>query len=112
LDRAEFGSNPQVASDIRHHVGLAVKEAVHNAVKHSQTEKLALRIAFADGSLIIEVRDWGKGFVHGSVEGRGLENMRHRAQAIGAALTVESVLDVGTVVRFEIPGSFRADRKV
>ncbi len=111
LNRAEFGSNPQVSSDIRHHVSLAVKEAVHNAVKHSQTEKLALSIAFAGGMLIIEVRDWGKGFMQGRVEGRGLENMRHRSEVIGAVLAMESDLDAGTVVRFEIPDSFRADRK-
>ena len=50
--------------------------------------------------LQIRVTDNGKGIVGERVGGRGLMNMRSRANKVGGTLTLESVPGTGTRVKF------------
>jgi signal transduction histidine kinase len=103
LNAGEISENVAVSSEIRHGISMAVKEAVHNAVKHSEATKIALKIGYQKRLLTAEVRDDGKGFDLGKIEGHGLENMRARMQSIGGKVGVESAPGQGTTVRFEVP---------
>ncbi len=69
----------------RHNIFLAVKEAVHNAVKHASARQIHLRLALQEKSITLEIADDGGGFadVGGEAEGDGLRNMRMRMTNLG-----------------------------
>jgi PAS domain S-box-containing protein len=75
------------------------QEAVHNAVKHAQAQKVLISLA-ADGGLVLSVQDDGIGMPAEPAEkpGLGLRIMRNRAAIIGATLTFEPAEPTGTVV--------------
>jgi signal transduction histidine kinase len=80
-----------------------VQEALTNALKHSRARAVHVVIALEDGGdapwLNIRVTDNGRGITQEGVGGRGLLNMRARAQKIGAQLKLETVPGAGTLVQ-------------
>jgi signal transduction histidine kinase len=91
-----------VTSELRHNITLAVKEALHNAIKHAGATEITARMEFADPRLVILIEDNGRGFDAATVTpGRGLENMCQRMELIGGVVSMET--SAGTRVRFEIP---------
>jgi signal transduction histidine kinase len=88
------------------HVCHIVQEALFNIVKHSQATKAKIIVEEDDDShlLIIRVLDNGSGFsLHklqksASLESRGLNNMKFRAQRLGGNLTINSTLGKGTEI--------------
>jgi signal transduction histidine kinase len=85
-----------------------VQEAVTNAIKHSGARRVTLATRWVDGpepEVCIEVRDDGRGLDNGAAAGgRGLHNMRERANRLGGALAVDAG-DPGTVVTLRLPAS-------
>ena len=51
-----------IPSEVRHHIFLAVKEALNNAARHSGASQVWLRIKTTDTEAIISVEDDGAGF--------------------------------------------------
>src|SRR5262249_32321323 len=51
-----------VSGEVRHHLFLAVKEALNNAVRHGSATEIAFRVRLADGCLQISISDNGSGF--------------------------------------------------
>ena len=93
-----------VPSAVRHHVTLAVKEAVHNALKHSGATELQTRIRFSAPFLTIVISDNGKGFEEEEIkQGNGISNMRHRMAMVKGKVAIESLKGKGTTICFEIP---------
>jgi DNA-binding LacI/PurR family transcriptional regulator/signal transduction histidine kinase len=75
-----------------------VQEALSNALRHSGSEVVMLRLFRRDGLLVAEVRDFGRGFLPDSMgRGMGLRIMRFRAESMGARLEISS-LDPGICV--------------
>jgi signal transduction histidine kinase len=100
---AELPSEFQVSSQLRHNITMAVKEAVHNVIKHSKASELTLRVEFEHGVLVVYVRDNGCGFtVNGCASGNGLTNMDRRMQDIGGSCVVESEPEKGTSVQLRL----------
>jgi signal transduction histidine kinase len=93
--------------DMRHNIFLIVKEALTNARKHSSAREVHVRAKATANSLEIVVEDDGKGLdpSAASRDGHrhGLGNMRRRAAAIGATLSVASTLGQGTKVHLAVP---------
>ncbi|MEI8088160.1 MAG: sensor histidine kinase [Opitutaceae bacterium] len=92
-----------VSSRTRHHLLMAVKEALSNSLKHSGGNEMRVSLAIVDSNLIFSVSDDGRGFdlsAHGS--GNGLANMRTRLEAIGGTCEVRSVLAAGTTITFTL----------
>jgi signal transduction histidine kinase len=81
------------------HLYFIAQEAVHNAVKHAQAQKVRINLT-TDGDLVLRVQDDGIGIPSESVanQGMGLRIMRNRASIIGANLTIEPAKPTGTVV--------------
>ncbi len=87
-----------------------VQEAVGNVRKHAQAQNVWIAVAEQDSTLLIGVRDDGRGFdvdrltaeydQRGSL---GLLNMRERAQALGGRLTVRSRPGLGTAIVVAVP---------
>jgi signal transduction histidine kinase len=95
----------QLSSQVRHNLSLAVKEAVHNVIKHAQAAEISLRVVFAQGCLDIFVQDNGVGFLPKATntdEGNGLSNMKQRLADIGGECTIESQPGQGTTVHLHL----------
>jgi signal transduction histidine kinase len=82
------------------------QEALHNAVRHADATRLTLRLAAADGRLVLEVVDDGRGFDPADPELRsrrlGLTSMEERARRLGGRVDIRSAAGTGTVVRLEV----------
>jgi signal transduction histidine kinase len=99
----EITDNRKVTSEIRHNISLAVKEAVHNALKYSHATEIIAKIHFVSPVLTIVIRDNGHGFNPLTAkQGHGLANMRQRMNSISGELKIESVPGKGTSVTFGI----------
>jgi signal transduction histidine kinase len=99
----ELPHEVQVSSQTRHNITMAVKEAVHNIIKHARASEVTIRIAFAGGVLDVFVQDNGSGFQpDGSFPGNGLSNMKQRLQNIGGSCFVESAPGQGTTIRMRL----------
>jgi signal transduction histidine kinase len=95
----------QLGARARHNLLLAVKEAVHNAIKHSAARVLRLRMEFGPDDWRVEVADDGCGFeiAAADVTRTGLESMRHRMADIEGRLELESSPGQGVRVEFVLP---------
>jgi signal transduction histidine kinase len=97
-------SGRRVTSEIRHNITMAVKEAIHNAIKHAEATEITARVEFDEPRLLITISDNGRGFdLTTAVLGHGLGNMRQRIETIGGAFSVEHSPEPGTKIRFEVP---------
>ena len=92
----------QISSQARHNISMAVKEAVHNAIKHAKASEVVLKIEVKDGILQISIKDDGRGFrLADPVVGHGLANMKRRLADIGGECSIESDGQKGTVVHLQ-----------
>jgi signal transduction histidine kinase len=81
-----------------------VREALSNAAKHAQASTVTISAAIEEERVVVEVADDGRGFAEDAVRvGRGIDNMRERAEALGAQLEVASGERTGTRVRLVAP---------
>jgi signal transduction histidine kinase len=78
-----------------------VAEALANAIKHANADRVDIRIETGDGVLVAEVVDDGDGGA--DVSGPGLTGLRQRAEALDGRLTVVSPAGGPTTVRTELP---------
>ncbi len=70
---------------------LIFKEALNNAAKYSQCTAVMIHLHHQGSGISLSIEDNGKGFdTQVLSSGNGLRNMKHRAQAIAARLSIES----------------------
>src|SRR5215211_1962464 len=83
------------------------QEALQNALRHADAERIEVRLEDGGGRLALSVADDGRGFdVHApGVRGRrlGLTSMEERAAELGGRLAISSRAGEGTTVRLEVP---------
>lgn len=85
----------------RQHIYLIFKEAINNSITHSKCSEIVLNANQKGRSIVIHLRDNGKGFdTNNKTLGNGLENMKRRAEKIGGKLTITSVNNQGTEIQF------------
>ena len=77
-------------------------EAITNAVKHSQAERIALRVTARGSDIYVAVRDDGVGGAAQRV-GSGLARLADRVSAHGGTLRISSPQDGGTIVEAILP---------
>jgi len=93
-----------LGTDLRRHVLLVFKEAVHNAARHSGCASAEATVALVDGCLRVSLRDDGKGFdPRARGDGHGLGSMRARARDLAGTLDVRSSAGAGTTVSLTVP---------
>jgi signal transduction histidine kinase/ligand-binding sensor domain-containing protein len=102
-----------VSGEFRRNVYLAVKEALHNIVKHSQAQEVYMRMEVIGGSepviggpgLMIVLQDDGIGFDQTAIRpyANGLQNMERRIRELGGTLKIESNPTSGTKLTISVP---------
>lgn len=87
-----------------------VRELVMNAIKHSQSSAVSIRLSAHGDSIVCSVRDDGKGFPSRALragaprhDGMGLFNIRERLQLIGGNLKISSRPGRGTTAEITAP---------
>jgi signal transduction histidine kinase len=82
------------------------QEALRNVVKHSGAATASAALAAQNGSLVLEVRDDGRGFDAAGVAGHGglgLVSIRERLRLVDGELTVQSQPGAGTRLVAQVP---------
>jgi signal transduction histidine kinase len=84
---------------------LALKEALHNAVKHAGATEVRIALNLTPQALTLSVEDNGRGFdaAAPAVSGNGLENMRRRLEQIGGRCEIASAPGQGVKIIFTVP---------
>ena len=116
---ASLGFEPQVRFEglIDRGVGDAIgiqllavlREALSNVIRHAGASRVTVAVKVTDDELEAKVIDDGVGAGPGERPGgKGLANLRHRAEALQGSLDVGAGADgTGTIVRWQVP--LRAD---
>lgn len=99
------GDLPALSPLVAAHTFRIASEALTNAVRHAQAERIEVRLDGTDGGRIL-VRDDGAGLPTAARPGSsGLRSMRNRAQTIGAALELATGPGGrGTAITLTLPG--------
>ncbi len=95
-----------IASKTRHHLLLAVREAVGNVLKHASAKQVKIAMTLEDETLVVRVEDDGVGFDvsrRAGVGHDGLGNMARRMKEAGGTLTLASEPGHGTSVTLRVP---------
>ena len=101
----------EVPSQSRHSISMAVKEAVHNIIKHAAASRVTIQITFSAGVFTISIQDNGRGFQMGDHRsGSGLSNMEQRLKDIGGTCSINSRVDGGTEVVLQLNIRQQTDR--
>jgi len=117
VHQVRMGARLQVHIDIPDALGLRVVPPmmlltlIENALKHglsplSEGGSISVVAAEADGKLVLQVADTGRGLVAGSGGGTGLANIRARLKAMygpAARLSLRHNLPHGIVAEIDLP---------
>lgn len=81
-----------------------VQEAVHNTVRHARATQIRAAITRPGASFVrVQIQDNGRGFDSRREPGLGILGMRERVARLGGLLRIQSELERGTTVSFELP---------
>jgi signal transduction histidine kinase len=94
-----------LTAEKRHHLFLAVKEALNNVLKHANATKASLRIRVDERHLEVTVEDNGSGCLPQTSrrQGIGRQNMPERLAQIGGTLDFKSEIGKGTRIVMTVP---------
>lgn len=94
--------NIKLSGGTRRNIYLAVKESLHNVVKHAHATEVLIEVKVQQHMTIL-IKDNGKGFDQEKVRlfGNGLKNIQKRMQAVGGQADITS--RNGTIVFLDIP---------
>jgi signal transduction histidine kinase len=93
-----------VSGEVRHHLFLAVKEALNNAIRHAGANEIEFCLRVEKERLMISITDNGSGFdTSGQSEGYGLANLRDRMKKLHGRCELKSTAGAGTTVSLELP---------
>jgi signal transduction histidine kinase len=103
------GHSRAIKPAVQEQIYLIVREALVNALRHSEATSTEAEVEYLHGRLRVAVRDNGRGIDpevvrSGRRDGHwGMAGMRERAENMGARLTVRSRATAGTEVELSVP---------
>ncbi|HET8828502.1 MAG TPA: ATP-binding protein, partial [Pelobium sp.] len=68
--------------------------------------QITVKALYTKDSMVLEIKDDGRGFLietSGEQYGSGLKNIKKRAKILGATISVQSVLGLGTTIILTVP---------
>jgi two-component system sensor histidine kinase DegS len=103
VELTAVGQEPRLPTATTTALYRIAQEALANAYRHAGASRIGIRLVFEERSVRLEVFDDGIGFAGDGGSGRGLRNIRQRAEEIGGELAVKSVPGEGTSVTAVLP---------
>jgi len=97
-ENIDFSHIPLLQQNI---IGMCLREAGTNIVKHSQAKNSTVMFAEEEGSISISVIDDGTGLLDQHENGNGLKGMKERLALINGTLKIRS--NKGTALKITIP---------
>jgi signal transduction histidine kinase/ligand-binding sensor domain-containing protein len=92
-----------IGMDMRRHLYLFYKEALHNAVRHGEPGTVSITLSYDSDHFVLRVSDDGIGFDPETVKrGRGLHTMKKRAAAVEGEFAIDTAQGRGTTIRLEV----------
>lgn len=80
------------------------QEALTNIVKHADATEIGIHLHYEIDNMMMELTDNGKGFdPESSSSGAGLSNMKKRAEVLKGKFSTNSIRNISTQVKIEIP---------
>lgn len=99
----EHLSRAELSSIVGMNVYRTIQEAVNNAIKYAQADRISIAIGSEKGKISIVISDNGQGFdLENAAPGNGLQNMKKRIKDIGGIYEIRSEKGQGTTVSFSI----------
>ena len=80
-----------------------VQEALTNTLKHAHATRAVVRVSYREDSLLLSVRDNGRGPSGAAEPGNGLLGMRERVEVYGGELVAGAAEGGGYELRAELP---------
>ncbi len=104
------GTKRRLSSQIETVLFRIAQEALNNVARHAQASSVCMQLDFVDGSVMLDIKDNGKGFVvaeklgmHSERRAWGLLGMQERVALVGGKFRIESEPGRGTKLVVEIP---------
>ena len=82
------------------------EESLRNVAKHAGAKRLSVALKVRDGSLVLSLKDNGKGFLPEAVKGKGglgLVSIGERTRIMGGTLLIDSNPGAGTQIFVSVP---------
>jgi signal transduction histidine kinase len=101
IEFVAIGIPPRLPAEISLTLYRVFQEAMKNALAYSQAARMEITLEAEGNEIMLQVRDFGRGFDIGSIDqggGLGLISMRERIQMVGGTLAVRSGPGEGTQV--------------
>lgn len=92
----QFSYDPQLETDYvlnyetSLHLFRIIQESIGNILKHAEASNASIKISIFNEQFILSIQDDGLGFAEKYSSGNGLNNIKNRAVAIGAELSIET----------------------
>lgn len=96
---------PELAKPLEDTLFRVAQESLNNAVQHSQSDRIEMRLSHDAEYVTLVVQDWGVGFdpEQPSPGHFGLSGMRERCRLMECPLSIDSTLGKGTTVTCRVP---------
>jgi signal transduction histidine kinase/ligand-binding sensor domain-containing protein len=111
----ELGKDvPQVEGPLATALFRILQEMLTNVLRHSGARNIVLKYGLSEGSLVLEIRDDGKGIDEERAKAEdsfGIIGMRERCAAFGGSLKVQGAVGAGTTISACIPFPLAAEKK-
>jgi signal transduction histidine kinase len=107
----EFNINSEdkieISTRLKDNIYRVYQEALSNIIRHSEASRVDITLRMRGKSLVLEIRDNGKGFDPQLSEkkgsGLGLYTMRERIELLGGIFRIKSSEKIGTTMYIEVP---------
>ena len=105
------GKQRELNPVLRDEIYRIAREALRNAFRHAQAQKIEAEVTYGDSEFLLQVRDDGIGISHrvtdqGARTGHwGLPGMRERAKSFGGKLEFWSEDGAGTEIELKVPAA-------
>ncbi|MGW8192630.1 MAG: cache domain-containing protein [Desulforhopalus sp.] len=99
VDFSWEGAGDTLGKNTATHLHYIIREAVFNAARHGKSQNIGVYASIGEEGFVVKIVDDGKGFGAAPAnKGMGFHTMKYRAKAIGAELTINSIVNGGTVI--------------
>ncbi len=96
-------AEPRLSDAAATHLLRVAQEATSNALRHATATEVRISLQHRDADILLVISDDGQGFPDGTgrMRGRGIETMRHRAEALRGQLEIDT--HRGVTIRCRVP---------